>query len=309
MTKSARLHATTDPIDTLVSLGFTDLEAAAYVYLVENSPATGYRVAHEIGKPVANTYKAIESLHQKGAVIIDKSGDNRQVRAVTPKELLDQLSDAFKQRHATATEALSHLRPGDEDFGVYTLNNPNQVFSRAAKMLDDAEEVVLADLFPLSLSRLREKLEATAARGITVVARVYEPAALEGVRTVPSVRGPELIERWPGQWLNLVADGRQFLLSFLTRDAQQVSQAVWSSSPFLALVYHISLAWEITGVRVEHVLQQEDVTLDDIRHIISEFERIEPSHARRAQASTAPVIARTPVSDLLSEEGQDRAGD
>lgn len=294
------------PIDSLVSLGFTELEAAVYTYLVENSPATGYRVAHDVGKPVANTYKAIESLHQKGAVIVDESGENRQVRAVSPKELLDQLGEAFEQRHAAAAEALSHLQPGDQDFGVYTLTNAEQVYARASDMLERASEVVLADLFPLSLSRLRKKLEATAARGVTVVARIYEPTTLDGVDTVPSVRGAELIDRWPGQWLNLVVDGEEFLMSFLTRDGQNVHQAVWSGSPFLALVYHISFAWEITGVRVEHALEQDDVSLEKVRRIIAGFEEIEPSQARRAQATTIPIGGRNkaPVADLLSYQSE-----
>lgn len=296
-------HRTAGPIHALVALGFTELEAAVYTYLVENSPATGYRVAHDVGKPVANTYKAIESLHQKGAVIIDESGDNRQVRAVAPKELLDQLGEAFQQRHATATEALSHLQPDEQDFGVYTLTNAEQAFARASLMLERAREVVLADLFPLSLSRLRAQLEATAERGVTVVARIYEPTELKGVETVPSVRGAELIHRWPGQWLNLVADGQECLLSFLTRDGQEVHQAVWSGSPFLSLVYHLSFAWEITGVRVEHALQEKAVSIDRIESIIAGFERLEPSQARRTQATTIPIKGpnASPVADLLSD--------
>lgn len=303
MTAPSHSQGTASPIQALVALGFTELEAAVYAYLVENSPATGYRVAHDVGKPVANTYKAIESLHQKGAVIIDESGENRQVRAVSPDELLDQIGEAFRQRHATATEALSHLQPDGRDYGVYTLTTAEQVIARASRMLERAEEVVLADLFPISVSRLRAELEKTAARGVTVVARVYEPTTLEGVQTVPSARGPELIGRWPGQWLNLVADGEEFLLSFLTRDGQDVHQAVWSGSPFLSLVYHISFAWEITSVRVEHALQREDVALEEIRRILESCERIGPSQARHPEATTIPIKRRRhpPVADLLSD--------
>jgi hypothetical protein len=58
----------------LSTLGFTELEAAVYTFLVESSPATAYRVAQGIGRPVANTYKAVESLQQKGAVLVDETG-------------------------------------------------------------------------------------------------------------------------------------------------------------------------------------------------------------------------------------------
>jgi len=43
--------------------------------LLKESPATGYRVRHAIGIAVANTYKALTSLEQKGAVIVE-NGEN-----------------------------------------------------------------------------------------------------------------------------------------------------------------------------------------------------------------------------------------
>ncbi|MDO8629132.1 MAG: helix-turn-helix domain-containing protein, partial [Phycisphaerales bacterium] len=70
-------------IQTLVPLGFTPLEGEVYAILVAESPATGYRVAQAIGKPVANTYKAIESLERKGAIVVD-DGESRLCRAVPP---------------------------------------------------------------------------------------------------------------------------------------------------------------------------------------------------------------------------------
>jgi HTH-type transcriptional regulator, sugar sensing transcriptional regulator len=54
------------PLDSLISLGFTPLEAEVYVCLVQDSPATGYRIAQTVGRPVAGIYKTIESLANKG---------------------------------------------------------------------------------------------------------------------------------------------------------------------------------------------------------------------------------------------------
>jgi sugar-specific transcriptional regulator TrmB len=53
-------------IHTLMEFSFSGLEAEIYTFLLRDSPATGYRVAQALGKPVANTYKAIESLQNKG---------------------------------------------------------------------------------------------------------------------------------------------------------------------------------------------------------------------------------------------------
>lgn len=281
-----------DPVEPLVDLGFTELEAAVYTYLVGNSPATGYRVAHDIGRPIANTYKAIEMLHQKGAAIVDESGENRQVRAVAPGELLEQLSDAFHTRHQAAARALEHLEPSDYDPGVYTLANAEQVVSRARAMLNSANDIALCDLFPLAVEKLREELERAAARGVTVVAKTYEPVDVDGVEVVVSPRGTELREEWRGTWMNVVVDETEFLLALLDGEATSVRQAVWSGSPFLSVVYHIAFSWEITGSRVELALQQDDTTIGHLRDLIADFQRIEAPHGPGYQAIVRQRLGR-----------------
>ncbi len=71
---------------TLTELGFTVLESMIYLALIDNPPMTGYGISKIIGKPVANTYKAIESLSSKGAVLCENSGKGL-VSAVNPKDL------------------------------------------------------------------------------------------------------------------------------------------------------------------------------------------------------------------------------
>jgi sugar-specific transcriptional regulator TrmB len=277
------MSSKTSAIESLVALGFAELEAHVYTYLVGHSPATGYRVSHAIGKPIANTYKAIESLHQKGAVMIDESGDNRQVFAVRPDELLSQLADAFGDRHRAAHQALQNLEPSDHGVGLYTLSNADQVVSRAKAMLKRAEDVVLCDLFPRALDTLRRELEETAGRGVAVVVKVYEPTVVVGVETVVSPRGTDLITGWPGQWMNIVVDETELLLSFLNKESSGVHQAIWSGSPFLSVVYHIAFSWEITGSRIQRALQAEDVTIEHMRSLIADFRRLETPGARGYQ--------------------------
>lgn len=58
-----------DAIQGLTGLGFTQADAEVYVALLRESPATGYRIATVLGKATANTYKALRSLTDKGAVL------------------------------------------------------------------------------------------------------------------------------------------------------------------------------------------------------------------------------------------------
>ncbi len=237
-------------VAALSSLGFTELEASVYAYLVQESPATGYRVAQALRKPVANTYKAIESLEEKGAVMTDRTG-SKLCRAVPPDEVLQHLESAFSERHRQARAALTHLQPAFDDDGVYALSTEIQVYERCRAMLDRAREVVLLDVFPEPLKHVRNDVEACASRGITVTAQVYEEIALEGVETVLNPHGDIVTRRWPGHWLNLVIDGTEFLMSFLADDEREVHQAIWSKSPFLCWAYQSALAGEILSARLE----------------------------------------------------------
>jgi len=57
--------------------------------------------------------------------------------------------------------------------------------------------------------------------------------------------GAELLARWPGQWLNLVADSREHLLALLQTEGGGVHQAVWSESGYLSVLHHSGLSCEI----------------------------------------------------------------
>ncbi|MCP4685861.1 MAG: TrmB family transcriptional regulator, partial [bacterium] len=118
----------------LVQLGLTRLEAEIYTFLLEKSPATGYGIAKGTGKPTANTYKALESLHNKGAIIVDDS-EARLCRAVPTDELLDNFQHRFETVRNQAQTEFRKLKAAPGDSRVYQLKTPEQLVQRYRKML------------------------------------------------------------------------------------------------------------------------------------------------------------------------------
>jgi sugar-specific transcriptional regulator TrmB len=247
--------ATAECIQALLSFGFTELEAEVYIYLLKDSPATGYRIAQAIVKPVANTYKALESLHNKGAILVDE-GANRLCRAVPAEELLTRLERDFRRNRQRAVKALSALSSRRADDRVYQLRSREQVLERGRQMLVRAEQLAALDLFPSPLEELRSTLESTAARGVRVVLRAYHPVSVAGVEVFVDPHGASVLKRWPGQWANLVVDGQELLLAFLTSDHTGVHQALWSGSAYLAWLYYSSLRSELSLGELEHLLEE-----------------------------------------------------
>jgi sugar-specific transcriptional regulator TrmB len=256
-------------VQSLVAFGFTALEAEVYVFLLQESPATGYRVAQGIGKPVANTYKAIASLQAKGAILVEE-GANRLCRAVPADEFLLRLERQFQESRQRAALALATLKASPDDDRVYHLRTWEQVAERSRQMLARCERVCVLDLFPGPLAELRTAIVETAARGVRVLVKAYTPAQIERAEIVVYPRGHTVLKRWPGQWLNLVTDGRESLLAFLTRDGKGVHQALWSSSAYLSWVYHSAVGSELILTAVEQSLEK-GATGAELRELIRSY--------------------------------------
>ena len=264
-------------VRALVELGFTGLEAEVYTALAQHQPMTAYRVAQLTGKPAANVYKAVESLQAKGAVIVE-DGASRVVHAVPADEVLGLLERGFRESRERAAAALAELQSVASDDRVYQLRSREQVIERCRRMLERAERVALIDAFPAPLEELRPEAEAAAARGVVVAAKAYEPLSLREVEVFVHPEGRAVLERWPGQWVNVVVDGREHLLALLTRDGRGVQQAVWSESTYLSWVYHSAVSRELIMADVERLISG-GATSKELRAVMGRHRRIVASDA------------------------------
>ena len=232
-------------IASIVPLGFTELEAAAYAFLLRDSPATGYRVAQGIGKPVANTYKALSCLQAKGAVSLEET-ESREFRAVPAAEVLARTEKRFAAQRRAAELALAQVQPrvAARDEQIYRLTSANQVFERCRSLLRAARRLVLIEAFPEVVAPLADDIAACAKRKVRVLMQVYEPTTIRGVETVLNYRAGVVRKRWHGQWLNVAGSG-EYVLALLSADGEEVQHATWSASTFLSRVYASGLLGEI----------------------------------------------------------------
>ncbi|MGC2195016.1 MAG: hypothetical protein WA628_10110 [Terriglobales bacterium] len=62
-----------------------------------------------------------------------------------------------------------------------------------------------------------------------------------------------VLQRWASDWMNLVADGQELLISVLERSGKGLHQAVWTRSPYLVWSSHSALYAEIllSRLRIE----------------------------------------------------------
>jgi len=111
----------------LIKLGFNRLEAEVYLTLTRESPLTGYRIAQILNKAAANTYKALESLEKKGAVVAEETPTVKQYAAIPVSDYLDQLESGLRNDRKFLEESLRDINYSLSGDKIYMLQTLDQV--------------------------------------------------------------------------------------------------------------------------------------------------------------------------------------
>ncbi|MCC6675539.1 MAG: hypothetical protein IT436_00210 [Phycisphaerales bacterium] len=282
----------------LGELGFTPLEAEVYVFLVRESPATGYRIAQGVGKSVGNIYKAVEALEEKGAVMVGEDGGNRLARAVEPSELVARLERDFRVACATTLRKLGPADEAEPDDLLYRIVDRGAFFERCRRVIRGAKRFILLSACPGPLAELADELEALAARGVPVMVKTYGPAEIKGVEIVPDPRGARAVEAGPGQWIELTADGRELAQGVLDHENRELHLGQWTQNPMLNWMAYtgryadIALAAVRTGINDGATAERLKAVLERFRpfatpasegkmRMVARYRRPSPAGRRR----------------------------
>jgi sugar-specific transcriptional regulator TrmB len=256
-------------IESLVALGLNQLEAEVYDHLLGNEPMTAYRIGRAIGKPTANVYKAVEALARQGAVLLEEGG-SRLCRAVPADEFLGHRRRALLGDVERAAAALAGSEREDYDQAIYQIRSAPLALERARAMLERCTRIAVVDAFPSVLREISSALRHAADRGVDVYLLTYETVSLPGVHIVriPPPVGDEVLRFWASQQLNLVTDGQEAMIALFDQKLEQVHQAVWSGSLYLASILHAGMMKEHTLHQIASVQHQDDA-LEQIRQILA----------------------------------------
>lgn len=265
----------------LIELGLSELEAAVYAFLAAESPASGYRIAQGLGRPVGNIYKAIESLEDRGAVMTADDNGTRVARAVPLEEFAARLRHELESACEAAREELAAKARSEPDALVYHLRDRAMLFERARTIIRCARRFVVGVATPVFMAQLGEELAAAAARGVPVAIKVFEQpeAALGAVRVIPDVRGGSALDAGPGQWLMLNADGAAMIEGLLDITGEEFAAAHWSENPLVAWNSYTGVVSNLMLALVRGKLLGE-TTVEEIRR---ELESMQPYRTTRSE--------------------------
>ncbi|MCK4806070.1 MAG: hypothetical protein KAT09_00415 [Candidatus Aegiribacteria sp.] len=179
-----------------------------------------------------NTYKILENLEKAGAVLVDDSGKSRLYSAVPIGDYVDTIVREIEQSRKILEKDIQSVGKSPPEEGVYRLTTVHQVYHRAEKIICSAVSSLLVDIDPNPLTHLKDSIAKTAAGGVKTLVHIHSNAMDKSIPGCEVVNSCKL--DWPGEWLIVQADAKEYLIAIITPDDRRVYQAVWSRNPFIA---------------------------------------------------------------------------
>jgi sugar-specific transcriptional regulator TrmB len=226
-----------DDLTTLLrEMELSELEVRIYIWLLQNKRSTGYKIAMEIGKPVANTYKALKSLQKKGAVIIDNSTKKAIFDTVPVEEFLNKIENEFTRKKKKIIDEVQKLEVQQEKKGIYELQSLELMYEKATNMIKSAESSLLIDGHPAPLNMLKEEILNKKKDNITFLLKNYDNTIFEGIKQITNPKTDIHLGGLQAQWIVLIKDVNEALMAFFDLSGQEMKHCIWIRDPYISLI-------------------------------------------------------------------------
>jgi sugar-specific transcriptional regulator TrmB len=157
-----------DLVHELTGLGFTEYEARIYLALLEENPATGYRLSKRSGVPRSMAYETLSRLDARGVVMQSHEGKTTRYRPLPPDVLLARERARHTQRLETLSQGLGRLYQAAEGDQLWSITGREAMLAYAGRQLESARSELMFVLNDDMLSELADAIEDACARGVRV---------------------------------------------------------------------------------------------------------------------------------------------
>lgn len=230
-------------IKSLMNVGLKELEAEIYLILLREPNITAYKVAKIVRKPKTTVYKALEVMELEGLILSNKAAQPVTFSAVHIKEYLNEKDRKFKAYRKIAEDELKNIEEIPANTGIFEIKMLDQVFSKSIEILDRAEKLVLISAPFLHNNELNTVIRRASERGIQILLHSFSQTQdFPQVDIIQEDISQKFLDSLPYNWLEIFADGQEYLISLLSRDSSQLYKAQWCNDPYTSiLTYNANL--------------------------------------------------------------------
>jgi sugar-specific transcriptional regulator TrmB len=266
-----------DLLKSVQELGFTEYEAKVYLALLDESPASGYRVAQNSGVPRAKVYEVLTGLVRRGAVLANYSEPVRYA-PLPPKELVARRRQEMESSIEAAERNLERYATSAASRGViWDITGREEILERAREVAGRAERSILAEIWREDAPELREALETAAGRGVEVGVVAYGDPGYPFAKVYHHDLVDEVTRGLGARWIVLSSDTREVVAGIVSMGRE--SRAAWTSHPGLVvptteLVKHDIYVQEILDAHREILEESFGPGLVDLRERLKRVESL-----------------------------------
>lgn len=150
-------------LDKLQKFGLNQYEAKAYTALLKIGTSNAYNISKESGIPRARIYDILESITNRGLVMLEESSEN--VKSYTPvpsKVFLEKIKEEWKTDYDEVKNELENLESEStkQEIYVFTVKGMENITAYCRQLLKEAKDHVIISvwnhMYTLLLPELKE---------------------------------------------------------------------------------------------------------------------------------------------------------
>ena len=158
----------TNIIEKIMSLGYTEYEARAYVALLKVQPATAYEISRESGIPSSKVYEVIARLIEKNIFLLVYEQDKKKYVPIPPEEFIQRRKSHFQDTFENLEAFLSEAGTGEGVSFIWNVYEYPYLMDKARRMIEQAEAEVMVSLWREEFEILAPALDAADKKGVKV---------------------------------------------------------------------------------------------------------------------------------------------
>ena len=159
-------------INILTKYGFNQYEARTYTGLLSIGTANAYSISKQSGVPKARVYDVLDSLSEKGVVMVEESDEGTKLYSPLPARVfMERLKNDWENDYVTAKEDLAKIEAQDDRTNTYvfTIKDSENIKTFAINLLKNAKNHVLLSCWQYMHDLLKDSLNECTKRGVRVL--------------------------------------------------------------------------------------------------------------------------------------------
>ncbi len=210
-------------MDTLINLlknyGFTESESKTYISLLQSGAKTGYEISKMSGVPRSKIYNVLESLSNRGVIMMTHEGKSIVYVALPVNELISLLRDRSEDSLQKIEKQLTRFDYELNGEQIWQIRGYDSIITKCLQMISIAKEQILMQIWARDLSPQIEAALVNKEKEIDrVLVVLYDMDGRYKTKIKHHYKHGFEIEKLAemgGQWITLAIDNRQMLYATL----------------------------------------------------------------------------------------------